>query len=162
MRLCPFCGKKLILKTLLDESREKYCQSCAHVFFDTPSPAIIVAVIEEDRVVLTRSVEWKHTYWGLIAGHVKSGETAEEAVIREVREEVSLEITDLTILGTSIHNYELLMIEFTAKKKSGNITKAKELKNAMWFRLAEPLPLRPNSIASKVVTRLITDERYKT
>lgn len=161
LKYCCSCGKELILKTLLDGSKEKYCPNCDHVFFDTPSPAVIIAVTEGDRVLLTRSVEWKHPHWGLIAGHVKSGENAEEAVTREVREEAGLEIFDLEILGTYVRNHELLMIAFTAKAKNGGIRKSVELENAAWFKLSEPLPMRPDSIASKVVKQTFPTMRIK-
>ena len=152
MKYCCFCGKVLGLKILLDRSTERYCSDCDHVFFDAPSPVVIVSVTNMDRVLLTRSVGWTHPYWGLIAGHVKSGESAEETATREVYEEVGLEIFDLKILRTYIvKQRNLLMISFTAKTKSVRIKKSKELENAVWFKLSEPLPLRPNSIAAHVI-----------
>jgi len=156
---CSFCGKELILKTLLDGSREKYCQGCDHIFFDAPSPAVIIAVTNVDKVLLTRSVGWKHPYWGLIAGHVRSGETAEDATIREIREEVGLEISDLKILKTysfidrALKTY-ILTIGFTAEAKDIRIRKCKELEKAAWFRSSQPLPLRPNAIATQVVREI--------
>ena len=156
---CCFCGRKLIFKTLLDGSAEEYCKSCDYVFFDTPSPAVIVAVIERDRVLLTRSVGWEHPYWGLIAGHLKSSENAEEAVIREVCEEIGLEISDLEILGTFLRpdrHRNLLMIGFTAKANSVSIRKSEELEKATWFSLYETLPLRPNSIANQLIKQILS------
>ncbi|RLI44248.1 hypothetical protein DRO61_12365 [Candidatus Bathyarchaeota archaeon] len=152
MKYCSYCGQDLRFKTLLDGSKEKYCSKCDHVFFDTSSPAVIVAVTNTNRILLTRSVGWVHPYWGLIAGHVKSGESAENAAIREVQEEVGLELFDLQLLKTyPLNNQNLLMIGFKAKTQQMHIEKSKELKNAAWFQLSGPLPLRPNSIASQVV-----------
>lgn len=155
MKICCFCGKKLIFKNLLDGSRERYCPDCDHVFFDSPSPAVIVAVTNAEKILLTRSVGWEHPYWGLIAGHVKSGETAEKAAIREVREEAGLEIFDLKILRTYAKSPDLLMIGFTAKTNIVGIKKSKELENATWFKLDEPLPLRPDAISSHLVNHLL-------
>jgi hypothetical protein len=84
-KYCCFCGEMLKLETLRDETKEKYCSKCDHVFFEAPSPTVIVAVTNADRILLTRSVEWKHPFWGLIAGHLNAEETAEEAAVREVR-----------------------------------------------------------------------------
>jgi NAD+ diphosphatase len=149
---CSYCGQELGAKSLLDGSEEKYCLQCDRVFFDTPSPAVIVAVINANRILLTRSVGWSHPYWGLIAGHVKTGESAEEAAIREVREEVGLELFDLRLLKTyPLKNRNLLMIGFKAQTTQIHIKKGKELEQAAWFPLTDLLPLRPSSIASQVV-----------
>ncbi|MFH0896984.1 MAG: NUDIX domain-containing protein [Candidatus Bathyarchaeota archaeon] len=145
----------MILKTLHDESIEQYCPECDHVFFDTPSPAVIVAVTEADRVLLTRSVGSANPYWGLISGHVKSGETAEAATIREVREEVGLEIFNLEILRTyTMKANNLLMIGFSAKTNSSSVRKSKELDEAVWFKIHEQLPMRPNSISAQIVKQI--------
>jgi len=152
VKYCSSCGQELTFKTLLDGSSEKYCSKCDHVFFNTSSPAVIIAVITTNQILLTRSVGWVHPYWGLIAGHVKSGESAENAAIREVQEEVGLELCDLHLLKTyPLKHRNLLMIGFKAKTQQIRIVKSNELENAAWFPLSEPLPLRPNSIASQVV-----------
>ena len=151
---CRLCGRILIFKTLLDGSKERYCPECDRVFFDTPSPAVIVAVIHADRILLTRSVDWTQPFWGLVAGHVKSGETAEDAAFREVREEVGLDIFALQILGTYTTR-DLLMIGFTAETERDGIQKSIELETAAWFPVHEPLPLRPGSVAHQVVTRFL-------
>lgn len=155
MKYCPLCGKELTFKTLLDGSSERYCSICDHVFFDSPSPAVIVAVTEADRVLLTRSVGWEHSYWGLVAGHVRSGETAEETAVREVHEEVGLEIFNLEILGTYARGREQLMIAFTAETNSDDIRISEELEKAAWFRLDEQLPFRPNSITSQIIEKIL-------
>ena len=153
MQFCSYCGQPLEDKTLLDGSVEQYCPKCDHVFFDAPSPDVIVAVINAHRILLTRNVGWVHPYWGLIAGHVKPEESAEQAAIREVREEVGLELSDLHLLKTfPLQRRKLLMIGFKAKTQQLQIRKAKELEQAAWFPLSHPLPLRPHSIASQVVT----------
>jgi NAD+ diphosphatase len=160
LKYCNLCGRELMLKTLLDDSEEMYCEKCDHVYFDSPSPAIILLVQEDGRVLLTRSVGWKHVYWGLIAGHVKTGETAEEAAIREAREEVGIEIYNLTILGTYLHKARnTLMIAFMAETNMSQLSLSKELEDAAWFQLYVPLPLRPQSIAAQVVKQASTRTR---
>jgi NAD+ diphosphatase len=155
LNYCSSCRRELIPKTLLDGTREKYCPDCDRVFFDEPSPAVIVAVTNGDRILLARSVGWKHHHWGLVAGHVKSGETAEETAIREVREEVGLEVSELKILGTyAIRSRDLLMIGFNAETNGINIRKSQELEEAEWFRLSEPLPLHPGAISAQIAKRI--------
>lgn len=155
LKYCCFCGRELVPKTLRDGSTEQYCTECDHVFFDSPSPAVIVVVTETNRVLLTKSGGPAYPYWGLVAGHVKSGETAEEAAAREVYEEVGLKIFDLEILRTyAMKNNNLLMIGFSAKTNSFGIAKSNELEEAAWFRINEQLPMRPNSISAQIVKQI--------
>jgi len=157
LNFCCACGQKLESKTLLDGSIEKYCSKCDRVFFDAPSPAVIVAVINGDKILLTRSVGWNHPYWGLVAGHVKSGETAVEAVVREIREEVGLDIKNLNIIGTfASKDLDLLMVGYSANSENMDINMSQELEKAEWFYLGNDLPVRPCSIASQVISRIIS------
>jgi len=154
LKYCCYCGKELVLKTLSDRSKEKYCPECDYVFFDSAYPTVIVAVINNDRVLLTDK--------GLIAGYVKSEETAEDAAIREVCEEVGLGIFNLKFLKTYVakrHLHNRLMIGFRAETKDLRIKKSKELEKAAWFKLDEPMPLRPDSIAGKMVKEIFPRAR---
>lgn len=149
---CSFCGKELILKTLHDGSEEKYCDDCNHVFFHAPSPSVIVMVTSTNHVLLVRGIRWNHPYWGLISGHVKPGETAEETAVREVREEVGLELSTLEFLRTyATGTRGLLMMAFRAETKNTSIEKSQELEDARWFDLHHALPMRPESTAARVI-----------
>jgi NAD+ diphosphatase len=161
MQYCCYCGQQLALKLLNDGSKEKHCQQCNQVFFNSPSPAIIVAIINGSRILLTQSIEWTHSYWGLIAGHIKSNETAEHATKREILEEVGITVHNVSILRTYIHRNNLLMIAFKTSTTEQNISPSQELAAADWFTLNEPLPLRPNSIASQVVQYLYPDVNFR-
>jgi len=157
LKYCQFCGKKLSLKTLLDGSVEKYCSECDYVFFDEPSPAVIVAVVNNNKILLTRSIGWQHPYWGLVAGHIQRGETAEEAAAREVNEETGLPTYRLTILGTyTVKERDLLMIGFKAETNANKVRRSRELESAEWFTLNKHLPLRPNSVAHKIVVKILS------
>lgn len=160
VQYCCYCGQQLALKLLYDGSEEKHCQQCNQVFFNSPSPAIIVAVINGPRILLTRSIEWTHSYWGLLAGHIKASETAEHATKREIFEEVGITVHKVSILRTYIHRNNLLMIAFKACTENQKISTSQELAAAKWFDLNESLPLRPKSIASQVVQYLYPDVRF--
>lgn len=160
-RYCCFCGKELVLKTLNDGSKEKCCDACDHVFFPTPSPCVIVMVTNASRVLLARGIGWKHPYWALISGHIKSGETAEETAIREVSEEAGLEISNLEFLKTyAAKQRDLLMIAFKAETENASIKKAQELEAAHWFNLHDPLPMRQVSTAAHVVQHVFPHIKY--
>jgi len=160
-KYCCFCGRELILKTLFDGSKEKYCDDCDHVFFPTPSPCVIVMVTNANRVLLARGIGWKHHYWALISGHIRLGENAEETAVREVYEEVGLEVSTLEFLRTyAAQGHDLLMIAFKVETQNTSIKKSKELEDAKWFDLEHPLPMRPESTAAHVVKHVFPKITY--
>jgi len=158
---CGFCGNRLILKTLYDRSREKYCEKCDYVFFLTPLPSVIVMVIDANKVLLVRAIDWKHPYWGLISGYIRLGETAEQAAVREVYEEVGLKVSNLEFLKTyALEARDLLMIAFKVRAEDRSIKKSQELEDARWFDLRRPLHMRPESIAARIVQHVFSDVTF--
>jgi len=109
-------------------------------------------VTHANKVLLARGVDYKHPYWGLISGHITSGETAEKTAIREVYEEAGLKVSNLEFLKTYASEvHDLLMIAFKAQTENTSIKKSQELEDARWFDLCHPLPMCQESIASLVV-----------
>jgi NAD+ diphosphatase len=160
-KYCTFCGKELVWKNLYDGSKEKYCDDCNHVFFRTPSPCVIVMVTNANKVLLARGIGWAHPYWALISGHIRPEETAEEAAIREVHEEVGLQVSSLEFLRTyTIKMHDLLMIAFKAETKNTSIKKSQELEDANWFDLCHPLPMRPESTAAHIIKHVFPKITY--
>ena len=95
---CPHCGTKLIGKEIGDEGVIPYCESCNIPLWDMFTTSIIAAVVNEyDEVALLRQNYVSATKYVCVAGIMKIGESAEETVIREVKEE-SLSIIALRIL----------------------------------------------------------------
>ena len=71
------------------------CPSCGNTIYPRISPAVIVAVTDGDRLVLSKYAGRAYTRFALIAGFVEIGETAEECVAREVMEEVGLKVRNI-------------------------------------------------------------------
>jgi NAD+ diphosphatase len=159
-KYCRFCGEKLISKILSDGAKEKYCKKCDLVFFETPLPCVIVLVVHKNKILL---VQDKNSQWGLVAGYVKTGETAEESAKREVREEVNLKISELNFLKTYYYKPKnLLMIAFKAKVGNNSFKIGPELNDAKWFDTSSLLPLPPNVIAAKVIKQVFPKAKFKT
>lgn len=129
-RFCGKCGEKLVHH---ESERKMVCPRCGHSVYPYIKPAVIVALTDGDRLLLT--TQPGHTYRALVAGFCEIGESAEEAVRREVREEVGLEIGELKYFGSQPWGYNAnLMIGYFAKV-TGEVTPSvdhRELNTAEW------------------------------
>jgi NADH pyrophosphatase NudC (nudix superfamily) len=86
---CPLCGAVLEDRTI-DGVARRGCTKCAFIHFDNPTPVVAAIVEHGDSVVLVRSHGWPETWFGLVTGFLERGESAEDGVLREVREELGL------------------------------------------------------------------------
>jgi ADP-ribose pyrophosphatase YjhB (NUDIX family)/chorismate mutase len=90
-KFCPICSSK----NLKQENKDLIkCQNCQFEWYQNPKPAANCICIDKDfRMLLTkRAFEPKKNYWGLPGGFVNTGETLEEATVREIKEELGIEI----------------------------------------------------------------------
>ena len=78
-----------------DNERMLFCPECKHTVYPKISPAVIVAVIDGERILMTKYKGREYTRYALIAGFNEIGETIEETVHREVMEEVGLKVKNL-------------------------------------------------------------------
>jgi NAD+ diphosphatase len=150
---CGKCGTKT--RTKADE-RAKQCPACGHLDFPRLSPAIIVAVTRGDRLLMAHSDRFPPGLFSIIAGFVEPGETLEECVEREVREETGIQVTAIRYFGSQSWSFpHSLMLGFTAEHESGEITiDGHEVKEAAWFR-ADAMPRVPDraSISRRLIDR---------
>ncbi|HOD14286.1 MAG TPA: NUDIX domain-containing protein [Spirochaetota bacterium] len=91
MNFCPWCGNRLGTRMLEGRSyRACVTGSCGYVYWDNPLP-VVAAIVEHDgAVIIARGRGWPDKMFGIITGFLERGETPEEAVLREVREELGL------------------------------------------------------------------------
>ena len=130
-----FCGRCGV-KTQLDEKDMMLkCPSCGQVHYSRIAPAIIVAIKKDDKLLMAKHTYHKSHKYALIAGFVEAGETIEEAVHREVAEEVGIKIKNLNYKKSQSWPFpNSLMLGFTAEYESGDIkVDAEELEKAKWF-----------------------------
>lgn len=130
------------------------CTACGAVVWPDVSPAVIVRVEREGKILLARHAYRDREVYACIAGHVDTGETAEECVRREVREETGLEIDGIRYRGSQHWPFpNQLMLAFTARWVSGDIrVQEEELLEAAWF---DPAALPCTPTAGSVAYRLI-------
>lgn len=149
-RFCPACGEKTILSTAIS----KKCPGCGKEIFPHVSPAILVMIHRGEEILLVHARNFKGPFHSLIAGFVETGESLEECVAREVREETTLEITHIRYFGSQEWPYPSgLMIGFEADYVSGDIRFADGELSEGGFCTRENLPVLPQklSLARKMI-----------
>ena len=152
-RYCGVCGGPMKLHTDIS----KRCEHCGKEVWPQLATAVIVRITKgEDEILMARGRNFRGDYYGLIAGFVETGETLEEAVVREVREETGLEVTNISYFGSQPWPYPCgLMVGFTADYAGGRIhVQREELKNVAWFH-RDHLPKIPEKMS--IARRLIDD-----
>lgn len=147
-------------------SFERICSACGLAFYPRISPCMIVLIKKDDHVLMARSPYFVKGVYGLIAGFIEAGESIEEAVHREVKEEVNINIKNLQYFGSQPWPFpDSLMIGFTADYASGDIMiDNKEIEAADWYRF-DKLPGRPTvsiSIASQLIEHFVAEQKGKT
>lgn len=91
-RFCSKCGKSMKHS---DKERMLYCETCGFQAYPTISPCVIVGVYDGDRLLMTKYSGREYTNFALIAGFVEIGESLEQTVRREVKEEVGVQVKNI-------------------------------------------------------------------
>ncbi|MBW2149128.1 MAG: NAD(+) diphosphatase [Deltaproteobacteria bacterium] len=148
---CGRCGTPSETKT---DERAKICPKCGLLHFPRISPAIIVAVLKDNQILLARANRFPHGLYSVLAGFVEPGETLEDCIKREVKEEVGVELKNICYFGSQPWPFpHSLMIAFIADYAGGKITiDETEISDAGWFT-AHNLPRIPDkaSIARRLI-----------
>ena len=137
------------------------CPGCGREFFPQLNPAIVVLVTKGEEALLVHAADFRRPFYALVAGFVETGETLEECVAREIREETTLEVEDIRYFGSQSWPFpHQLMLGFTARWKSGEIRFADgELTSGGFFRRENP-PLLPTppSLSRAIIDAWINRE----
>lgn len=143
-----YCGRCGAQSSNHPRDRAKECSSCGLISYPRISPAIIVLVRKDNRLLLARAHRHPPGFYSVLAGFVEPGETLEEAVAREIREEVGIEVKDIQYFGSQPWPFpNSLMIAFTCHYAGGDIVlEEEELEAAGWFT-ADKLPPCPPKIS---------------
>ncbi len=128
---CGACGTKNIID---DKDMMLKCPNCGQVHYTRIAPAIIVAIRKNDKLLMAKHSRHSGKY-SLIAGFVEAGESIEEAVHREVLEEVGLHIKNLEYVKSQSWPFpNSLMLAFKAEYDYGSINvDGDEIIDAKWF-----------------------------
>jgi len=141
-QFCGKCGSKAVLS---EKEIAMICPSCNQHFYSVLSPSIIVAVRRGKQILLANHQRHKGSIYTTLAGFIEAGETAEQAVEREVFEESGLKIKNIRYFGSQPWSFpNSLMLGFLADYESGEIRlQEEEIYDARWFDANKPLPELP-------------------
>lgn len=158
-KYCPICGKKLEEKYSFDEGGVPYCSFDDVMFFDTPKPCIIAAVIKDDKILLLNQNYTFKDSKVLVSGYVANNELVEETVLREIKEETGIIAKEPKYLGSYyLAEKEIIMLTFMVKYVSGEIVKSDEVDGAEFVSLKDALSeMKEDKIGSEVVKKVLEE-----
>ncbi len=163
-KYCGCCGAPMKFETDIS----KRCTNCGKELWPQLATAVIVRVTrnltpddpEAEEILLVHAHNFRRPYYGLVAGFVETGETLEEAVRREVREETGIEIEDIRYFASQPWPYPCgLMVGFTAHYVSGDVhLQRSELSSGGWFKRTNlpPIPGKA-SIARRLIDQWLLE-----
>lgn len=157
-QFCSRCGRRT---EMMPAERAKKCPHCGLQTYPRLSPCIIVRINRGEALLLARGHNWLPGRYSVVAGFVEPGETLEEAIAREVMEEVGLRVKNIRYFGSQPWPFpNSLMIGFTAEYAGGELRlEEAEIEDAGWFKIND-LPLLPPkiSIARQMIDAFIESE----
>ena len=158
-RFCGYCGGRMATASEISLK----CEACGREIWPQLSPAMVVLVTRNngEEALLVHAANFKHAdVHALVAGFVETGETLEQCVAREVREETTIEISDIRYVGSQSWPFPgQMMVGFVAEYESGEIQLSDgELTSAGWFTRDShpPLPSQP-SLSRRIIDLWLDD-----
>ena len=145
-KYCGTCGSKT---SLHPEERAMYCKKCESLFYPRISPCVIVLVTKGEELLLARNKNFPSQLFSTLAGFIEAGETVEEAIKREIYEEVSIKVKNCRYFGSQSWPFpSQLMLGFHAEYDSGVIKPdGKEIDLADWFNFKSLPQVPPGRIS---------------
>ena len=156
-QFCGVCGKENLFS---DKEGAFYCE-CRKTFnYPAISPCIITLIHRNNKILLGRNAYFPKDMFSTLAGFIEAGESCEEALEREVFEEVGIEVKNIRYFGSQTWPFPAqLMIGFYAEYSSGEITLDEdELEEAYWFDVSNLPNIPPKeSISGQLIRSYIED-----
>ena len=158
-----FCGRCGSATAAHEQDRSRICPSCGLESFPRLSPAVIVLIARGEELLLSRSPHFPDGVYSILAGFVEPGETLEEAVEREIAEEVGLRVKDIRYVASQPWPFpHSLMLGFRAEYAGGELKMdPEELEDAGWYRPPDlPGLPSPASIARRLIDEFLREHGH--
>lgn len=150
-QFCGRCGNRMRVDT---QERAMRCDPCQVINYPRIAPCVIVLVTRGEELLLARNANFPQPMYSTLAGFIEAGETAEETLAREVREEVGVEIANIRYFKSQSWPFpNQLMLGFYADYAGGDIVcDQQEIADAQWFHYSD-LPMMPpvSSISGQLI-----------
>ena len=158
-RFCGVCGKPMVHS---DKERMVYCVSCKQMEYPKICPAVIVGIVNGDKILMSTYANSSKTSYALIAGFAEIGETIEDTVRREVMEEVGLKVKNIRYYKSQPWAFSdtLLLGFYCDLDGEDKITlDREELALAEWFK-REDIPVQPSrdSLTNEMIMKFKNGE----
>ena len=153
-RFCGQCGSAM---NLVNWELATLCSKCGHRCYPRIAPCVLVGIAHQGKILLARSSRHKAGFFSILAGFVESAETLEQAAVREVKEEVGIDICNLRYVGSQPWPFpHSLMAGFIADYAGGDIRcQPHEIEEAAWFSVDELPEVPPlETLSGQIIARL--------
>ncbi len=157
---CPACGAKLTERPLAGEGTVPYCETCADYRFPKYNVAVSMVVTDEETGRILLIQQYGRPSYVLVAGYVNRGEQAEQAVVREIKEETGMAVTRLRFNRTRFFApSNTLMVNFTAYVSDASALHTnEEIDRWSWFTPKQAREnIRPGSLAEEFLTSYLDE-----
>lgn len=157
-----YCGKCGTLTDHKVDERALACSGCGNIIYPKLSPVVITAVTDGDYILLARGVGFRGSFFSILAGFVEIGETLEQAVAREIKEEVGVDVKNIRYYKSQPWPFSSsMMMGFVAEADRNQpiIIDPVEISEAGWFH-RNNLPEYPTdvSIAGEMIAKFAKNE----
>src|SRR5215217_7603075 len=144
-RFCPTCATPLVDRVFADDDAQhprKACpaESCGFVHWGNPTPAVDALVEHEGEIILARNKLWPEGTFALVTGFLEAREDPVQAVIREVKEELGLDVAETHLIGNYIFERKNEVMLCYHAVATGAVALGEELAE---YRRIAPARLRP-------------------
>ncbi len=152
-QFCGGCGAPTQRRA---DERARHCAACGSIAYPRLSPVVMARVVRDGQILLARAPRFAPGVYSVLAGFVEAGETLEQAIHREVAEEVNIRVGNLRYFASQSWPFpHSLMIAFTAEYAEGELrADGREIVDAGWFA-PDALPGLPSPMS--MAWRLIQD-----
>jgi NAD+ diphosphatase len=156
---CGECGTPLERGPDQSGYPRQFCAACGWTWYDPPTPVTLVLVtLPDGRVIYTRKTSFEPGRWSVVSGFIPRGERAEDAAVREVKEETGLDVELVRFMGTHVYPLrpDQIVIAFHARAVGGTLQAGDDV-DEVEAAPPEPQRLRPGSTSWWRVNALLQE-----